>query len=336
MSHPELAIIHTDLGPGTRIHSRFRPSTAPNTQLPLLVLLHGYPQNSSMYLDFVSQIPPEWDILIPDLPGYGQSTKPPSPDGSSRAHSKREWAKDIMDVVDAISEPGAASRKIIAYGHDRGGRLAYRMALDFPERVVGLAVLDIVPTSYVWNQMSIVNFNHAETLHSHHWIFLSSPSPLPETLINSNVDFYMRYTISSWLGTAQKNKSLNWVEKSIQPYTEPDGKGAARVTAACEDYRAGATIDLQNDLHDLDPFGHSTPKPFAKIPVLFLLSNSLQTRFDAYEIWESFCSPEKLRTHLIGPGGSASDTVGHFLVNEAPEEVESHTRDWLKEFWGET
>ena len=101
---------------------------------------------------------------------YGNSTKPIDPSSGSLAHSKREWAKDIVATVDALF---GSDRKLIPYGHDRGGRVAYRLALDFPGRVAGAAVLDIVPGVYVWDAMRLDNNLHAETKKSHHWVRLA-------------------------------------------------------------------------------------------------------------------------------------------------------------------
>ena len=101
------------------------------------------------------------------IKSYGQSTKPVGLD--SRGHSKREWAKDIIHVVNSL---WGEQKPIIAYGHDRGARLSYRLALDFPTRVVGAGLLDIVPTSYVWNSMNLEN-KHDETKRSHHWVCIS-------------------------------------------------------------------------------------------------------------------------------------------------------------------
>lgn len=104
---------------------------------------------------------------------YGNSTKPIGAD--SRGHSKREWAKDIVYVIDSIWNE---RKPLIAYGHDRGARLAYRLALDFPSRVVGAGLLDIVPTSYVWDAMRLEK-GHVETKRSHHWVNAQS---LPDAI----------------------------------------------------------------------------------------------------------------------------------------------------------
>lgn len=107
-----------------------------------------------------------WDAVT----SYGQSTKPAGLD--SRGHSKREWAKDIIHVVISL---WGEQKPIIAYGHDRGARLSYRIALDFPTKVVGAGLLDIVPTSYVWNSMNLEN-KHVETKRTHHWVRTSTES----------------------------------------------------------------------------------------------------------------------------------------------------------------
>lgn len=98
---------------------------------------------------------------------YGNSTKPIDPSSGSIGHSKREWGKDIVSVVDTLF---GADSKLIPYGHDRGGRVAYRLAFDFPDRVVGAAMLDIVPGIYVWDTMRLENNQHAETRKMHHWV----------------------------------------------------------------------------------------------------------------------------------------------------------------------
>jgi haloacetate dehalogenase len=176
---------------GASVYCQYRPSSNPEASArPLLLLIHGYPQNHKMWIDFVNGLPDDFSILIPDLPGcahlssfqdciptnpahisYGQSTKPPSADGSSRAHSKKAWSQDLIEAARQIhTPPNQGELKLIAFGHDRGARLAYRMALDAPGTVVGLAVLDIVPTPFMWARMSLAEGRHDETRKSHHWV----------------------------------------------------------------------------------------------------------------------------------------------------------------------
>ncbi|KAG9096811.1 hypothetical protein FRC06_008293 [Ceratobasidium sp. 370] len=162
----------TTVSSGASIYCQYRRSSDPEAVgRPLLVLIHGYPQNHLMWEEFVKGLPDDFAIVIPDLPGYGNSTKLPSADNSSRAHSKRAWAQDIIEAARQIHDPSnhGQNLKLIAFGHDRGARLAYRMTLDAPGIVVGLAVLDIVPTPFMWARMSLAEARHEETRKSHHW-----------------------------------------------------------------------------------------------------------------------------------------------------------------------
>ncbi|GJJ12321.1 hypothetical protein Clacol_006562 [Clathrus columnatus] len=276
----------------------YRPGQDPTK--PVLILLHGYPQNSLMWTSFVTEVPSEFSIYVPDLPGYGQSTKEPSPSGDSYAHSKREFAKDILEALDLLLHRSVPA-KVIPYGHDRGGRVAYRMALDYPDRVLGIGVLDIVPTSVV---------------------FLSSPYPYPETLISGSTRFFFTTIFQRW---TRQDELPQWAIDGIEQYCDPVN-GKKRIQGSCEDYRAGATHDVEFDLQDgLDP---SNLRPVFKVPILALSSNHLRRRFDVDTIWRSL-APDGLVTSMkIG-----QDNTGHFLINEAQEEVGETTRQWLKEHW---
>jgi len=305
---------------------------------PLLVLLHGYPQNHKMWYSFARHFR-DWDLLIPDLPGYGHSIKEPSADGSSKAHSKREMAKDLVHLIYSLHSPCAEGCKVIVYGHDRGARLAYRMALDFPDLVCGLGVLDIVPTAHVWNSMSMENHLHAATRRSYHWIFLAAPHPIPETLIEGRPTAYMQATIGSWMGKTERERegggiSQRWVGESIQPYCGPGGHRAIRGT--CEDYRAGATHDLTNDLPLLEHTkalaslapGAPKPDPPFRIPILALSSIHLHRSLDVAGVWQGLGEDGKVRHVSVGDEGT-----GHFLVNEQEGQCVQVTREWLKQWW---
>ncbi|KAF8517594.1 alpha/beta-hydrolase [Hysterangium stoloniferum] len=318
----------TPVSSGAHIFSYFRrsPAVAKGTNLPVLVLLHGFPQNSLMWKTFVEEIPGEYSVFVPDLPGYGKSTKAASPSGDSLAHSKREWAKDIIEAIDIVVGLTRSGDlvKVVPYGHDRGGRLAYRLALDFPDRVSGAGVLDIVPTPFVWGNMKLENNTHRETKSSWHWVFLSSPRPFPETLISSNAEFFFNNLIQRWTG-ADTQDSPNWMSDAVKQYTDLEN-GKDRVVASCEDYRAGATHDIEHDLQaGVNP---ANPSRVFKIPLLVLSSMHLLRRFAVGEIWESLASEGLVTNHQVGGEGT-----GHFLVNEAQSEVGQRTRDWLKENW---
>jgi haloacetate dehalogenase len=265
--------------------------------------------------------------MIPDLPGYGNSKKAPSADGTSVAHSKRELGKDILEVVDVLF---GNLRQFVVYGHDRGARVAYSMTVNYPERVVGLAVLDIVPTLFVWDHMRLENGLHEETHRSHHWVFLSSPSPLPETLIASNPDWYYRFCMNSWMGGTAQNQPAPWIDDSIAPYLD-EAQGRDRIKAACEDYRAGATIDIQHDaaaniIPGKPPVSESAP---IRVPLLVLYSEGLGRRFDVKTIWASLSQPKLLTVAQV----ETLATCGHFVVNEAQKETGKLTQGWLEKHW---
>jgi len=190
-----------------------------------------------MWKNFVPLLPLDWSLFIPDLPGYGESTKVVADD--ARPFSKRCMGQDILEAVDKVS--GTKDTPLIVVGHDRGARVAYRMALDHPTRVVGCAVLDIVPTIHVWHAMHGGN-DHYETHRSHHWVFLASPRPLPETLIGHDPEWYYRRTIMSWEKRA--DPKAEWITESVLPYIQP-GAGAGRIAAACEDVCKISYISVQ-------------------------------------------------------------------------------------------
>lgn len=331
---------------GALIYCKYRISSNPEaTRRPLLVLIHGYPQNHTMWKEFVKGLPDDFHLVVPDLPGYGRSIKKPSPDGSSRAHSKKAWSSDIIETVqhihrDILQAGNTHNPKIVAFGHDRGARLAYRMALDAPEIVVGLAVLDIVPTPFMWARMSLSEGRHDETKKSHHWVFLASPAPLPEKLIYAQAEFYYSYTMKSWTGTNAREKDdevlPEWKRDSIAPFITNDQAAYDRIAAACEDYRAGSSVDVEDDLASgIDPatFDHNKQDasearlPVFSAPVLVLSSMHLRRRFPVDEIWGSLCASNGLTSRQVGDDGT-----GHFFVNEATQETLDASIPWLARF----
>jgi len=275
--------------------------------------------------------------------------KEPSEDGSSRAHSKREWAKDMMELIQSVQKSESdlpvqdTLPHIVLFGHDRGARLSYRMALDFPLEIAGLAVLDIVPTAYMWDNMKLENRLHAETRISHHWIFLSSPRPLPETLISANPEWYYKFKMRSAVGSKLKEiEGIPWVTDSFQPLVpneteEPTGEKGRwydRIVSICEDYRAGATIDIEDDIASgVAPESvaggqkrEEGQRPF-DLPLLVLSSAHLRRRFPVDETWRSLSHSEKIDTYQVGDEGT-----GHFLVNEEQVVTGLRMREWLRQF----
>eukprot|EP00934_Nitzschia_sp_Nitz4_P007650 Nitzschia sp. Nitz4//scaffold210_size37948//30083//30961//NITZ4_007694-RA/size37948-processed-gene-0.44-mRNA-1//1//CDS//3329541942//7640//frame0 len=202
---------------------------------PPVLLLHGYPQTSACWHLVAPQlVDAGYTVVVPDLRGYGRSDKPVSlPDHST--YSKREMA---MDQTLLMKELGFD--QFYLAGHDRGGRVAHRMALDHPEAVLKLAVLDIAPTATMYETT-----NKEFATGYYHWFFLIQPSPLPEKFIASDPEYYLRLKLQSWGKSGMSVYSEEAVEEYIRYFKEPEC-----IDATCEDYRAAATIDLEHDKAD--------------------------------------------------------------------------------------
>jgi haloacetate dehalogenase len=206
-----------DTGRGT-IHARVAGSGPP------LLLLHGYPQTHLMWHAAAPLLAERFTVVVTDLSGYGASLRP-TPASDHAPHSKRALARDQVPAMASLGH-----RRFAVAGHDRGGRVAYRMALDHPDRVSALAVLDIVPTAEVWGRadgrLSLVYW---------HWGFLAQPAPLPEWLIAGDPDAYFEYHLRA-IGLGREPG--RHPEPVMAAYrSQLDDPGA--VQAICEDYRRG-------------------------------------------------------------------------------------------------
>lgn len=200
---------------------------------PPLVCLHGYPQTHLTWRKVAPALAERYTVVLPDLRGYGASEIVPS-DAAHAAYSKRAMGADVVAVMSALG----FERFFIA-GHDRGARVAYRLALDAPQRVAAIAVLDVMPTVETWEAM-----DYRRAYGSYHWQFLAQPEPLPERLIGSDPQWYCERTIASWLEDADAIDVA-----TMAAYTAAFARPGA-VHAACEDYRAGYTCDADADRAD--------------------------------------------------------------------------------------
>lgn len=255
---------------------------------PPVLLLHGYPQTHAMWHAVAPALSERFTVVCADLPGYGDSSKPPSTDDHA-AYSKRGMAATLLHAMRSL---GFESFRLA--GHDRGGRVAYRMALDHPNRVEMLATLDIVPTQATWDAM-----NWRGAMGSYHWMFLAQPAPLPERLIAAEPSFYLRNTLARWAapGFEFHPEALAEYERA---FANPE-----TVRACCEDYRAGATIDYELDAAD---FG----KRKVECPMLALWGQRPNTPpRDLLPTWREWATDVR--------GGPIPS--GHFLAEEAPEET---------------
>lgn len=201
---------------------------------PPLLLLHGYPETHACWHAVAPLLMRSFTIVCPDLRGYGGSRFTGTETEDHAAFSKRAMAGDLVAVMAALGFP-----RFAVAGHDRGGRVAYRMALDHQGVVTRLATLDIVPTLEMFERM-----NAKSAMSAYHWLFLAQPFDLPERLIAGDPDFYLDWTMRSWLASGAAAAPAAMAEYR-RAFREP-----SVIHAACEDYRAGATIDCAIDRAD--------------------------------------------------------------------------------------
>jgi len=257
---------------------------------PPLLLLHGHPQTHMMWHRVAPDLARHFTVVCPDLRGYGDSVGPPTtPD--HEPYSKRALARDAVALMGRFG-----FERFAVAGHDRGGRVAYRLALDHPGRVSKLAVLDIIPTSEVWRRVDM-----ALGMAYWHWFFLAQPEPLPERMIGENPENYYFRAEREHFDPAALADYLRCVRR-------PEV-----IHAMCEDYRAGATFDLALDEADRG-------RRLA-CPVLTLWSgrNELWKAHDVLAIWRGWADSVQ---------GRAVD-AGHYLAEEAPDEVFADLRNFF-------
>ncbi len=255
---------------------------------PPLLLLHGNPQTHVMWHAVAPALAERFTVVATDLTGYGMSSKPPSSDDHG-AYSKRNMANDQIAVMRKLGH-----EQFMVAGHDRGGRVAYRMALDHPDVVGKLAVLDIIPTLEAFDRGG-KDFG----LGYYHWFFLAQPAPLPETLINANPDWFWRWHTDR---VPRKFFAPEAVEDYLTCFRNPE-----TVRAICEDYRAAAGIDCDIDAQD------RAAERRISCPVLALWGKQarLEQWYDTLAVWREWANDVQ---------GGAVD-CGHYLPEEKPNET---------------
>lgn len=255
-----------------------------------LLLLHGYPQTSACWHKVVpSLVENGFRVIAPDLRGYGRSDKPVS-DTGHLTYSKRMMAEDQILLMQALGY-----ERFLLAGHDRGARVAFRAALDYPESIERLALLDIAPTDEMY---ALTDRDFATGYY--HWFFLIQPSPLPERLISAESDFYLKSKLAAWGRSGMDVYSHAAMTEYMQSFRDP-----ACIHATCEDYRAAATIDLVDDKAD------AHRKLDMPLLVLWGTKGLVGKLYDVEKLWR------KRAINITGKGLPA----GHFLPEEAPEET---------------
>jgi haloacetate dehalogenase len=274
----------------------FKPLTIPVTGATIngaiagqgspVLLLHGAPQSMLSWRLVAPALAERHTVVVTDLRGYGDSSKPP--DGENHGnYSKRAMALDQFEVM---RELGFESFAVV--GHDRGGRVAHRMALDHPQRVTRLAVLDIVPTYYLYTHVTLP-FVQAY----YHWFSYMRPSPIPENELKESIE-------------RQAPRMVSDVEQEyLRVRRDP-----ANIHGMCEDYRAAASIDLEHDRADLDT------KIACPLLALWGAKAPMGRLYDVLGIW---------RERATAVSGR-SVAAGHNLQEDAPDLVAAELRAFLR------
>jgi haloacetate dehalogenase len=275
----------------TTIHLRHGGSGPP------LLLLHGIPETHVMWHRIAPALARDFTVVATDLRGYGDSGKPPStPDHAP--YAMRALARDQVEVMRQLG----FARFCVA-GHDRGARCAYRLALDHPERVRKLAVLDIIPTGEAFRRADATF-----ALDYWVWSFLAAPADLPERLIAADPQALLDHMLDGWSAIPDAFPADVRTEY-LRCFSDP-----ATLHAICEEYRAAATLDRQHDEADRG-------KRRIGCPVLALWSGrgAVAAWYDPLAIWREWADDV---------GGHALD-CGHFLPEEAPDETYTALRDFF-------
>ncbi|HWL31201.1 MAG TPA: alpha/beta hydrolase [Xanthobacteraceae bacterium] len=269
---------------------------------PPVLLLHGFPQTHVMWHRIAPALAERFTLVIPDLPGYGWSDVPRS-DENHTPFTKRAMARTMVEVMSRLGYVHFA-----AVGHDRGGRVAYRLAFDHPGRLSRLAVLDILPTYDYWARM-----DRAYALKIYHWAFLAQPEPLPETLIGNAPDFYLKQVMASWTATG----TLDAFDPRAMAHYLTAFRDPLRIHAACEDYRAGAYADFEHDKADREA-GKKITVPLLALWGEVAIASAAAPPLEAWKAWASTVSGAPVRS-------------GHFLAEENPGDTGAELTQFLAE-----
>ncbi len=266
---------------------------------PPLLLLHGNPQTHAMWHAVAPTLAEHFTIVAPDLRGYGESFKPP-PSGDHAPYAKSSMARDMAELM-----TGLGHHRFQVVAHDRGARVAHRLAIDNPARVERLCVMDIVPTIEHFERTDM-----AFALGYYHWFWFAQPHPFPEELINAAPDAWFRAHI------AREPKHAGFFrQEALDDYLRA-AHDPANIAGMCEDYRAAASIDLEHDRISRVQ-GNKIVCPML---VLWGAKGKIGGWYDPLDLWRQYCASTVT--------GAPIDS-GHYLAEESPTEVLTHLNGFL-------
>lgn len=271
----------------------------PKRDGPAVLLLHGYPQTHAIWHKVAPSLARRFNVVASDLRGYGDSAKPPTT-ADHAPYSKRVMAADQVALMRALGH-----EKFLLVGHDRGGRVSHRLAVDHPDRVIKVAVLDIAPTLAMYEQTT-----EAFARAYWHWFFLILPEPVPETMIGADPAFLLKRKMQSGSAGAKPFTPEAWAEYE-RCYTP------GTIHASCEDYRAAASIDLVHDRADRD----AGVKVRCPLLALWGAHGVVEKCFKPLDEWRRVADDVRGRTL----------PSGHYIPEEVPELLATE----LERFFGE-
>ena len=258
---------------------------------PPLLLLHGNPQTHAMWHKVAPALARNYTLICPDLRGYGGSFKPPV-SADHAAYAKREMAKDMAELMTHFGHDA-----FLVAAHDRGARVAHRLALDHPQRVQKLALMDIIPTLEHFERADM-----AMAMGYYHWFWFAQPHPFPENVISAAPDAWWR------AHTSREPKPPDFFDREALADYMSAVHDPEMIRGMCEDYRAAATIDLVHDRASRA----AGEKIRCPLLVLWGKKAKIEAWYDALAIWRTYSA--------AGVSGGPVNS-GHYLAEEAPGEV---------------
>ncbi|KAG9252634.1 Alpha/Beta hydrolase protein [Emericellopsis atlantica] len=290
--------LQTSRDPPITIHGL--QSGSSSTNLPPLLLVHGFPQSYHIWHRIAPKLTEEFNVVLIDIRGYGASSKP----ADVACYAKSAMARDCIQVMDQLGYTGHFS----VCAHDRGARVTHKLCVDYPDRVKAAILLDICPTLAMY---TATDFDFAKAYF--HWFFLIQQEPLPETLISASP----RAFANMFMGGRQTDGLRIFDEECFEYYQSVMEKPEA-IHSMCQDYRASATLDLNEAREDIK-LGRLIRNPLL---VLWGKHGVIEKCFDAVKEWQAVAAEGvTVRGHAV--------ESGHYIPEQTPDEVLKAIREFL-------